>query len=156
MSEPYEELIEGERVIRFAPSTRHEQICHKLHSKIAECLKPNSPAKLLPPRSPIKFDEYTILRPDISVLTSANSKIWLIGEIIDSGDHKTDTVLKKAIYEDKKLPRLWMIDPRYDNIEVYHATPYGMALHKILVNKEILTELALPGFSITIAEIFNP
>ena len=27
--------------------------------------------------------------------------------------------MKKQIYEDLNLPRLWMIDPRYNNVEVY-------------------------------------
>ena len=67
-------------------------------------------------------------------------------EIIDSADHRADTVLKKEIYEEFKVPRVWMVDPRYDNVEFYHGTPHGLALKGILAGKEILQEGLLPGW----------
>ena len=70
-------------------------------------------------------------------------------------DHSTDTVTKKAIYEEVNLPRLWMVDPRYDNVEIYHGSPYGLVLKQILANREILTELLLPGFAVMVMEIFG-
>ena len=60
--------------------------------------------------------------------------------------------MKKEIYEQIKLPRLWMIDPRYDNVEVYHATEYGLVLKAILAGREILTEQLLPEFELTLSE----
>jgi Uma2 family endonuclease len=53
-----------------------------------------------------------------------------------------------------KLPRLWMIDPRYDNVEVYHSSEYGLILKSILAGQELLTEKLLPEFQLTIAELF--
>ena len=58
------------------------------------------------------------------------------------------------MYEELKLPRLWMIDPRYDNIEVYHGTPYGISLKKILAGREVLAEALLPGFQMGVHELF--
>jgi len=52
------------------------------------------------------------------------------------------------------VPRLWMIDPRYDNIEVYHATEYGLKLIGILAGREVLEERLLPEFQITVGELF--
>ena len=49
-----------------------------------------------------------------------------------------------------------MVDPRYDNVEVYHAGTYGLVLKEILANREVLTEKLLPEFQITIAELFGP
>jgi Uma2 family endonuclease len=65
-----------------------------------------------------------------------------------------DTVLKKQIYEDLRIPRLWMIDPRYDNVEVYHATPYGLSLKGILAGKEVLSEPLLPEFEVNMKDLF--
>jgi Uma2 family endonuclease len=65
-------------------------------------------------------------------------------------------VLKKQIYEAIKVPRLWMIDPRYDNIEVYHGTEYGLMLKGILAGGEVLNEKLLPEFQLTVAELFAP
>jgi len=63
--------------------------------------------------------------------------------------------MKKSIYEDARLPRLWMVDPRYDNVEVYHGSPYGLALQRILANRDPLTELLLPELSLVMAELFG-
>ena len=84
--------------------------------------------------------------------------LWLVAEVVSSDDHHADTVDKKAIYEELKLPRLWMVDPRYDNVEVYHGTPYGLTLKKVLAGRDLLTEGLLPGFQYPIHELFagNP
>ena len=80
----------------------------------------------------------------------------LAAEIVSSDDHRPDTVLKKQLYEEAKLPRLWIIDPRYDNVEIYHGTEYGLALKGILAGREVLTEKLLPEFELAVAELFRP
>ena len=88
-------------------------------------------------------------------MTIPASKLWLAAEIVNSEDHAPDTVVKKQIYEDAKVPRLWMIDPRYDNVEIYHATQYGLVLQGILAGSELLTEKLLPDFQLTMIELFQ-
>jgi len=80
-------------------------------------------------------------------VTVATNKLWLAAEIVSSDDHAPDTVLKKQLYEELRLPRLWMIDPRYDNVEIYHASTYGMVLKSILAGGELLEEKLLPRVS---------
>jgi Uma2 family endonuclease len=64
--------------------------------------------------------------------------------------------VKKQIYEELKLPRLWMVDPRYNNVEVYHASDYGLRLKEILALREILADKLLPEFQVSIEELFAP
>jgi Uma2 family endonuclease len=85
----------------------------------------------------------------------ATGKLWLAAEIINSEDHRADTVVKKQMYEDVKLSRLWMTDPRYDNLEVYHGSEYGLILKEMLAGREVLTEALLPEFQLTVAELFK-
>lgn len=154
MSQSYIEMFEGDRLVRNAPGARHEIICARLHERVAGSLGANSAARLLPPRTKIPITPATFLRPDLAMVTAANGKLWLAAEIISSDDHRADTVDKKGIYEDINLPRLWMIDPRYDNVEVYHSTAYGLALKQILATREVLQESLLPDFQYIIAELF--
>lgn len=95
------------------------------------------------------------MRPDLALVTAATGKLWLAAEIVNAGDHHPDTVIKKALYEELRLPRLWMIDPRYDNVEVYHASPFGLVLKGILAGSEWLTENLLPEFRVVIQELFS-
>ena len=46
-----------------------------------------------------------------------------------------------------------MVDPRYDNVEIYHSTECGLALKGILAGSEVLAEALIPEFQIVIAEL---
>lgn len=155
MKEPYEELIEGELYFRFGPSEIHELVCMRLYEQFNLAIKPETPVRVLPIRGQIRYGSNTVLRPDITLVTTAGSKIWLIVEVIDPDDHHTDTVIKKSLYEDKKLPRLWMVDIRYQNVEIYHLTAYGFSLQRMFANREVLTDIALPGFELPVYKLFE-
>ena len=155
MSETYEEIVEGETYLRMPPGARHEVICTRLHELIAASLANIATTRLLPRRSVVQIASGTLVRPDLALVTVATGKIWLAAEIISSDDHRPDTVTKKQIYEELNIPRLWMIDPRYDNVEVYHGSQYGLMLKRILAGRETLTEQLLPTLQVTIAELFQ-
>ena len=108
-------------------------------------VNPGESWRLVPPRP----------GPDLALITTATGKLWLAAEIISSDDHRADTVIKKELYEQLKLPRLWMIDPRYDNVEVYHGSPYGLVLKFMLAGREILSEELLPEFQLSISDLFQ-
>ncbi|HEX3720648.1 MAG TPA: Uma2 family endonuclease [Verrucomicrobiae bacterium] len=154
MSQSYEEIFEGESLLRSAPGARHEKICARLRERIVEGLGPRPVSRLLSPRSIVQISAGTMIRPDLAVVTVATGKMWLAVEIIDSEDHHPDTVLKKTVYEDFNVTRLWVVDPRYDNVETYHGMPYGLALRGILAGSDRLEEPLLPDFNLTVADLF--
>jgi len=154
VSHPYAETLSGSPIVRCAPGARHERICARLHQHVQASLANLASARLLAPRSEVRPSAECALRPDLSLITAATGKLWLAAEIVDSVDHRPDTVIKKQIYEELRLPRLWIIDPRYDNVEVYHATQHGMVLKGILAGRDVLTEKLLPEFKVAIAELF--
>ena len=155
MSEHYEEIFQGEAIMRRAPGARHEAICERLHSFVGASLVANAATRLLAPRTAVQLTPGTLVRPDLTLITVATGKPWLLAEIVDSSDHRTDTVTKKALYEDLRITRLWMIDPRYDNVEIYHATEYGLALRGILAHREFVEETLLPGLRVGIGALFG-
>src|ERR1051326_8550810 len=155
MIEPYEEIVEGETYLRMPPGARHELICSRLHDLISSSLAAVATTRLLPRRSVVQISSGTIVRPDVALVTVATGKTWLVAEIVSSDDHRPDTVVKKQIYEEANLPRLWMIEPRYDNVEVYHGSQYGLMLKRILAGRELLTEQLLPTLKVTIADLFR-
>lgn len=155
MSEPYEELLGGEWHLRLGPGARHERICARLHETVQASVANFPGTRLLPTRAKIQLNPHHTVRPDLALVTAANNRLWLAVEIVSADDHRTDTVIKKQIYEDVKVPRLWMVDPRYDNVEVYHSTEYGLVLKAILAGSDILDEQLLPEFQIVIRELFQ-
>jgi len=98
MSEPYEEILEGETYLRLPPGARHELICSRLHDLVALSLGTVSTSRLLERRSVVQLFSGTLVRPDLALVTAATGKIWLAAEVISSDDHRPDTVMKKQIY----------------------------------------------------------
>ncbi|MGO8926269.1 MAG: Uma2 family endonuclease [Limisphaerales bacterium] len=154
MSATYAEMLNGAPLARRAPGARHELICGRLHNWMRASVANFAGTRLLAPRSEVRLSLRHTVCPDLALVATATGKLWLAAEIVSSDDHQPDTVIKKQIYEEMKLPRLWMIDPRYDNVEVYHSNEYGLALKSILAGQELLTEKLLPEFQLTIAELF--
>ena len=154
MSLPYEEILEGATLPRSAPGLRHEHICRRLHHEMARSIAGLAVLGLLPPRAKVPVLHHSALCPDLALLTTATRKLFLAVEIIDRDDHQADTVLKKELYEKIRVPRLWMLDPRYDNVEIYHSTPFGLCLQGILAGREPVREKLIPQFQISVAELF--
>jgi Uma2 family endonuclease len=154
MSGNYAEILNGSALARRAPGARHEMICARLHQWVRASVADFPGTRLLPPRAEVRLSAQHTVCPDLALVATANSKLWLAAEIVSSDDHRPDTVTKKQIYEEVRLPRLWMIDPRYDNVEVYHTNEYGLVLKSILAGHELLTEKLLPEFELTIEALF--
>jgi len=110
--------------------------------------------QLLAPRTRVQVSPSTAICPDLALVTVATGKLWLAAEIIGRDDHRADTVIKKELYEKIRVPRLWMVDPRYDNVEIYHSTEFGLQLKGILAGSELLTDKLIPEFQVVIAKLF--
>ena len=155
MSESYEEIIEGETLLRPPPGQRHELICTRLHEIVSGSIAGGASGRLLERRSIVQLSAGTLIRPDLSLQDSAHGKLQLAVEVISSEDHRPDTVTKKQIYEEINVPSLWIVDPRYDNVEVYQATPYGLKLVGILAGKDALRDERFPSLDVRIADLFR-
>ena len=154
MSRTYAEILNGAHLARCAPGPRHELICARLHKWVKASVADFAGTRLLPPRAEVTLSMKHTVCPDLALVAAATGKAWLAAEIVSADDHAPDTVIKKQIYEEMRLPRLWMIDPRYDNVEVYHCNEYGLVLKSILAGHELLTEKLLPEFQLTMTELF--
>jgi Uma2 family endonuclease len=154
VSRPYEEILDGASLPRSAPGDRHEIICDRLHAAMTASVANLAGTQLLAPRTRIQVSRSTTICPDLALVTVATGKLWLAAEIISRDDHRTDTVVKKEIYEAIRVPRLWMVDPRYDNVEIYHSMEFGLALKGILAGSEVLTENLIPEFQFVIGTLF--
>ena len=159
MSEAYVETIGGETVLRRTPASDHERLVESLHALVRAALPFNSTLQLLPPRSPLRLADDCVLCPDLAVVRAnpeGVSSPHLVAEVLLPGDHHLDTFIKKQIWSDLRLPRLWMVDPRYLNIEVYGCNEFGFTLQDILANHHPLTDPHLPGLSCSMEEFFKP
>lgn len=161
MSAQYAEMIDGETLLRAPPSPAHELLVDRLHRLATAALPLNSTLRLLPARTGMQLHDRLALCPDLAIVRPVQSggggesaELYLAAEVLQRSDHHIDTVIKKQIYADMKLPRFWMVDPRYLNAEVYGVGPYGFTLTSILAHDDPLTDPHLPGLTCTMRELF--
>lgn len=160
MSEAYEEVIEGAPIPRRAPTAAHELLVSRLHAAVRGALPLNSALRLLPPRSALELHETCVLCPDLAIVRfdprapEAPARLYLAAEILLPGDHHADTVVKKEIWAAQRLTRLWLVDPRYLNVEIYGHGEFGFTLLNILANRDDLTDPFLPGFTLSMPDLF--
>lgn len=154
MAASFEETIDGANLLRPPPDERHERICGRLHAQILAHISPNSTLELLPARSLVEVNDGNALRPDLAIVHRGTGRLWLAGEIITPHDHRIDTVSKKMIYHEVCVPRLWIIDPRYNNVEIYRHRTFGLRLEEILSDYDRLREEHLTGLAINLGNLF--
>jgi Uma2 family endonuclease len=159
MAEAYEEMIQGETVHRRAPPPAHEVLVGRLHALVAAALPADSGLELLPPRASLQLADDCVLRPDLTVVRTVPSLagpdlLYLVAEVLLPGDHHLDTFIKKEIWSGLRGPRLWMVDPRYLNVEVYARGEYGFTLIDILAHHHPLTDPCLPGLGCSMDKLF--
>lgn len=154
MSDPYHELIDGETFIRGPLNAPHEILCDRLHAWVAAHLPANSAFKLLPRRTRVTLRPGTDICPDLALVRRDDAQLYLAAEVLQPGDHHPDTVLKKQIYSDCRAPRLWIVDSRYQNVEVYGTAAVGFRLEAILASTDSLADSALSGAACTVGDLF--
>ena len=154
MSLPYEEILNGQKVLRGAPGIRHELICDRLHRLMVASVADVAGIRLLEPRTTLELSPAVQICPDLALINPATGGVFLAVEVVSRDDHRPDTVTKKDIYDSFKVARLWMVDPRYDNVEVYHQSDFGLRLHAILAGRDVLAEQLIPEFAVAIADLF--
>jgi Uma2 family endonuclease len=154
VSLPYEEKLNGRKLMRAAPGVRHELICGRLYRLLVASVSNHAGFRLNEPRTAIPLSHAHQIAPDLALINTVTGEIFLAVEVVSRDDHRTDTVTKKEIYEEFRVQRLWMVDPRYDNVEIYHASEYGLRLQTILAGREVLSEDRIPEFAIVVAELF--
>ncbi len=133
----------------------HELMCERLHAWLTRHLPVNSALKLLPRRTPVTLRAGTVICPDLALVRRDDGQLYLAAEVLQPGDHHPDTVLKKQLYCDCRTPRLWIVDSRYQNVEVYGTTANaGFRLESILAPNETLSDPAVGGIVYPVADIF--
>jgi Uma2 family endonuclease len=154
MPDPYEEIIHGRPLIRGPINGPHELLCDRLHQWVAESMPRNSALRLLPRRGLVKLQPDTEIRPDLSLVRRNDPRLYLAVEVLQQSDRHPDTVTKKNIFAACLVPRLWIVDGRYQNIEIYVSNGGRFRLESILTGNDLLSDSALSSGRYPLNELF--
>ncbi len=106
-----------------------------------------------------------IREPDLVFISAAHAnrvgeQYWglpdLAAEIISESDPDHDRITKMAEYAQAGIPEYWIIDPYMRTVEVYLLAGAEYQMAKDLAEGETLTTTQLPGFALSVTELFAP
>lgn len=174
------EVIDG-KVYYMSPSASpfHGMIIGNLYLILGNYMKGKS-CRVFTDTIDVYLDENNRVIPDISVLCEKDRFTdrgyegipKLIVEVISPSSIKRDRFEKKALYEQKKVPHYWLIDPKNKNIEIYNLENDRYVLEDVYTDYEeyeiekmsdeqktsIVTEFktaAFEGLVLDVTEIFR-
>ncbi len=161
------ELIGGEFVVH-QPRFRHQALVNEINFALATWTRA-APARgvvVLP--LDVKIDDDNVLAPDLLWYSAPRvpaDEDWpyplpdLAVEVRSPSTWRYDIGAKKRLYEQHRLPELWLLDGAADAVLVFRrstprAVDYDVALEP--ARGDALTSPLLPGFALALDALFAP
>jgi Uma2 family endonuclease len=162
----YYELINGYLMKKSAPRPQHQNISMNLSRTIANYLFENKRGKLFAAPVDVFLDNFNAVQPDLVFIPTENQAIItddgimgipdLVIEIISPSSMLKDRVDKKNLYERLNVKEYWIIDPQYQDIEIYTVQNgrYQLYSSVTMVEGELKSTI-FEGLTINLAELFE-
>ncbi|MCY7356285.1 MAG: Uma2 family endonuclease [Rudanella sp.] len=158
------ELIDGEIVAKNHPSATHQLVLLELAARLREFVKASNSGKVFIAPFGVVPESGTDVQPDLFVVLDANlPKLQedgffgvpdLVVEIISPSSIKLDRNTKFKLYERTGVAEYWIVDTKYQSIEVYGRQGNGYDLISFAVEKGAVQSSVLSGLSVEVAEVF--
>ena len=159
------EILDGELLMCASPNTRHQRISRKIEISLCNWVEKKDLGEVLNAPMDVVLSPYDVVQPDILFVSKERSKIItepniqgapdLVIEILSPGDEKRDTVRKKAIYEKYGVKEFWIVDPDIKSISVFYLEKKLFREKEVYTHEQVLESAVLPGFSLSLVEVFK-
>ncbi|MEO8347353.1 MAG: Uma2 family endonuclease [Acidobacteriota bacterium] len=160
------ELIEGEVFMTPSPNTRHQRAVAKLLRRLADFTEEHDLGEVFIAPYDIVFSKWTALEPDLlfirkersGIVTEANVQGApdLVIEILSPSNKAHDRKRKLREYEKAGVAEAWYLDPEERTGEILNLGADGLyAVTAVLSGNGSITSRAVPGFSMTLDQIFG-
>ena len=162
----YYELINGYLMKKSAPRPQHQRISMKLSRTIANYLFESKKGEIFASPIDVFLDDLNAVQPDLVFIPTENQAMitddGIIGipdlmiEIISPSSVLRDRVDKKNLYERLNVKEYWIIDPQYQDIEIYTVQNGRYELYSgVTMFEGELKSTIFEGLTINLAELFE-
>ena len=162
----YYEIIDGEMIRKSAPTPMHQRICRKIIVILDRYINERKSGEIFQSPVDVFLDEYNKPQPDLVYVSTEKKAIItndgimgipdLIIEIISPTSVIRDRIEKKNLYERMSVQEFWLVDPQYEEIEIYSLKNSHYELLSAATTLEgELTSALFKGLTINLADIFS-
>jgi Uma2 family endonuclease len=151
------ELLRGQLVTMSPQGNAHSTVTARISQRLIRALDESYEVRS---HSPFAATDDSEPEPDVSVSKRRvgyyhPTKALLLIEVAESS-LKKDRLVKASIYAENGAPEYWVVDVRTTSVFV-HTCPVDGMYESILQlrRKDVLRPLRLPGFELTVSELFR-
>jgi Uma2 family endonuclease len=123
------ETVHGELLVTPAPGGRHQWVVKRLLLVLERYLEANGRDDLLQSPADISWDDATLVQPDLFVGDLGRFRetwdwadirtLWLVIEVLSPSTEHADRVVKRRLYQERRIPQYWVVDPERREIAVW-------------------------------------
>ncbi|MFQ6047240.1 MAG: Uma2 family endonuclease [Gemmatimonadales bacterium] len=122
------ELVHGELLVTPAPRARHQALLGDLYYELRAYLERVGIGRVFFSPADITWDDETLVQPDLFVVPEGQvSDDWrtyktllLAVEIHSPGSGRADRVVKRQLYQERRVEAYWIVDADAALVEVWH------------------------------------
>ena len=163
------EIIDGVHYVTAAPNLRHQDLIGRLYLALGNFLAshPGIGHAFLSPVDVI-FTIHDVVEPDLvfvaadqrAIMTEKNiqGSPAIVVEVLSKSTRSRDERIKKELFERGGVREYWTVDPDRSQVIVHRRDSAGFDTRKPLAaaDEAVLTSPLLPGFSLSLRELFKP
>ena len=157
------EVVHGELLVTPAPAPLHQVVLRRLMRALEDYLEPLGRGEtVFPAPADISWDDDTLVQPDISVVAPEEvSPDWrtfrtllLAVEIVSPSSARADRLVKRRLYQERRVATYWVVDPDARLVEVWHPEDERPAIVSDTLRWQVEPEA--PELLVKLAELFRP
>jgi Uma2 family endonuclease len=163
------EIIDGVHYVTAAPNLRHQDLIGRLHLAMGNFLAAHHGlGRLFLSPVDVIFTLHDIVEPDLvfvagdqlAIMTEKNIQgaPAIVVEVISKSTRSRDERIKKELFDRGGVREYWIVDPERSQLVVHRRNDAGL-LDRTRFSADadaVLTSPLLPGFSLSISELFKP
>lgn len=125
------EVIDGELYVTPAPTWEHQAAVRHLLIALHEYLSGSGTGEVIQSPADVEFSDHRMVGPDLFVVPLVDGRaprdwheagrLLLAVEVLSPGTARVDRVVKRALYQQERVPEYWIVDVASRLIE--HWTP---------------------------------
>jgi Uma2 family endonuclease len=155
------EIIDGEHYVNPAPYLIHQTILMNIAVPMRLHVRQHGLGYVYIAPADVVLSPNDVVQPDIvfvraerrSILTKANVQGApdLVIEILSPSNRQYDEVVKRKRYDAMGVAEYWIVDPESETVKIYRRAGNLVPVE----SADPLTTPLLPGFALTLAEVFE-
>jgi Uma2 family endonuclease len=163
-SAPFQ-LLNGKLIFIAAPKINHQRISRRLTRFIDRFVNENKLGEIFYAPTDVKFDDKNVVQPDLLFVSIARKEIIneiniqgvpeFIVEILSDSTAKKDYEDKMKLYGQYDVIEYWIVKPKEQSVAIYHNHEQTMQLHTEAGMADTIKSVAIEGFELEVARIFE-